>query len=435
MTEEEAQRLLENMRAGGIDKIKAANEAETSPNEGTGVRGAVADVVESVWPFTGMPERIEENRPAGGYSGMQRQGLGAAKGFTFAQMGNIGAAGEEVAARIRGTDQEDFSDRRARYNEAINEEAGGLGEFVGAVAGLPGRVGIASAQGMQKGLNKAVPALGALLMTRGLRGVGARAAGAGLLGGAETLAYSLSEGNKFDAATADALWGVAGGAAFQPAGEFLGLATGVIANQLGIHKDKVAAEKIVKLMRARYGDEFIDETFNIAKLDINKVIEMSQKNADDPIFKAFPRGLIKTVKGLSHTKDADYIERMKLNSMPEFRQAVNEVVSEGITRSPAYMESAAKKIRGDLQPQYNAVFAKVPRKANQNIIGLAPREIEEAMIKGFTGGKRLKGPAEQAALKRLLQNIPNRTFTDAAGRTRQETIGPEDLLRRRMTLR
>jgi len=428
-----SEQLMEQFRALDPATVeaaasKAAAAKGSSPQEGEGgFRDKAAGVLESVLPFVGMPERLAEN-PAEGM--MERGMIGAAKGFTFAQMGNIGALGEELAARVRGNDDQTYGERRDRYNTAINENSNLGGEIVGSIAGAPRLAYNAADKAIRQ-----LPRVGEMLLARGAAGLGARATATGAMGAAETAVYSLSEGKTLDAAGSDAIYGAIFGAGGQLGAEGVGAVAKMLGRTFGTGADTRTSEGLVNLFRDSYGDQFVTKTFGRDTLDAPAIAAAMQRS-DETLTEVFPDALVNTVNKLSGTQNTkvaaatrgmmNHFENLKNTALPDFQAAIGQALGSATVRTQQEVLNEGMALRETLQPLYTAALQNVARFPSGRVKGVKVRDVRKELTAAFRGAS---GGIPEAAQRRLLSLLPS----DMRGKQPRQ-FTPKQLLELRQSL-
>jgi hypothetical protein len=363
-------------------------DREPSPQEGEdrGWRAELGEGIGRGMPFGGIGERLEEN-PARGMG--DRTTLGAAKGASFGLMGTIGAMGEEVGEFVGGTNDMSFADRLERNNNAINENSNLGGEMVGAIAGLPRMAVTAAEEGLKR-----LPMLGQLLMTRGLKGVGARTGAAGTVGATEAVVYGLAEGGTLDEAGADALYGALFGGVLQPTAEgVIGLSR-LLGPVFGNASDLRSSEDLVQLMQTAYGDEFTERLFGNNLFDADAIADrMAELGRDDAtLTELFPDALIQQVRSLTSSKNqavaaatrglSNHVDNMERRAMPEMQERLATVLG-GDVRTLRQIENEGRVARQELQPEYDAALDNTARLPSGRVRSLTTSGVNARMLSGL----------------------------------------------------
>lgn len=437
MTEEEILKLLEE----GDQGKPLAPPPTYSPNQGEGGTGAerfrrgLAKGVQSLVPFGNWRERTEEARSAGYEpSGITKGTTGAMQGVFMGAIPTMNAVGEEIGARIAGTDDKTFSERREEIGNLMDEESGLIGEIGGALIGGPRAAYKLAEEGAEQ-----IPALARLLKSRGKAGLATRTGFTGTLGGAETFAYSWLSGADFGEAGYDAMVGGLGGVAAQPVSELITALAKKVGPAFGRGNERKAAEDIVQVIKNKAGDEFVETAFGQEQLNV-EAIEAMMKNGDENLVTLFPEALVKTVRSMSTDPRQEvnaaandlitYMVNLQKSALPQFRGAVGDALGSAEVRTAQDLINQGQATREALQPRYDSAFAAATKAGGGRAAGVKVRDLRQAIEKQFKGAKL---PAQQKIKERLLAQLPDEYKMYGRNKRLQE-LTPRQLLQLRQVM-
>lgn len=378
LTPEQQQMLVAKLSDMSNDDAAAVakQSALSSPKQGesamTKFRRGMATGTEMLIPFSGTAKMAKQRAESGeDINFADRQVIGLGKGITFGLLGTIGAASEELGARIAGTDDKTFKERRTEFNEAINPNAGLLGELVGSMVGGPKLL----FEGAEAGVKYGVPKLATMIATRGPKGVAARASVSALLGGSETFAYSLAAGKDVQGAAQDAKLGAFGGAGMSMAGDALKGGVRLLRkyNFMKDRPDVEVTQALLDRMKAEYGDDFVKNVMGTQQLDVDALARYASD--EDTLVTKFPRAVLAEVDHAMKTSqkhgnagmfDAlrplnNYLLNQQKAALPQFKDAVNSAIDANMVRTQDDLILQMRELRAGLQPQYDAALRNATR--------------------------------------------------------------------------
>jgi hypothetical protein len=437
---EKMKRLQETGRLDeAIDNAQrraAERTGEFSPQVGEGkgtLREGLAKGAQMAVPFGNWRERTEQARAAGSpINEFQKGATGAFQGIMMGAIPTLNAAGEEIGARIAGTDDKTFNQRRQEIGELMNEEAGLIGEVGGALTGGP-RV---LARGLQEGI-EATPALARYMLGKGTTSLAARTGFTGAIGAGETFAYSTLSGADLGEAGYDAMLGALGGGAAQPMSELIGGIVNVFKPLVGKGTQKEVAENIVEVIKQKMGEEFVETAFGREQLNVDAIARMMRNTGaeDASLATLAPNAFPKTIRALSTDQNLEVssvvnklvasMVNARKASLPQFRGAVAETLMSANVRSSQALINQGQATRQALQPRYDEAFAAATRAGGGKAKGVKVRDLRQAISKQFPNAHKLT--SERDIRDRLLAELPD-DYTNYGRNKRLTELTPRQLL-------
>lgn len=420
---------LERIKKGELDPSSATSarrRAQTSPQRGEDMsfwdrtRAETGKLVKMMLPFSGVNEALRLREEAGVKPNMIDKTVGGvARGLSFNTQGLLGAVGEEVEARIAGTDAEDFGTRLDRSRERVAENSNLVGELIGMVGQGPGRWAF---EGAEQAVRRA-PLLGRATRARGFSGLSARASAAAAIGGSTTFAYSAAGGASMSEAGEDAIYGAMLSTGAQQIGEgLMALSQSPAFRELIRGKPlSSVADDIREALKIEYPGQFIKNLEDEELLDVEAILASAPEDATT--IEALYAPMIKEVTERMNTAKQpgqrqmyeamrlmnEYARDLAKAKIPQFRESARAAFGDPQVRSANAMQVAGKQIREELQPQYERALQEVPDQFRQP--SGKPRPIKASDIDKVIDKyiKRAPKDANAAAMGKLIKGMITRT--------------------------